>query len=74
MFIVTQLMSKKEEAELVKEFRVLDTNGDGRLSYNELIAGYLKMGKTAKEAEDEVGALMKEADSDASGAIDYSGI
>lgn len=74
MFIVTQLMTKKEEAELQKEFKALDTNGDGRLSHEELLAGYLRLGKTQKQAEIEVNDLMKEADADANGAIDYSGI
>lgn len=49
----------------------MDKNSDGKLSREELIEGYNKiMGDLA--AEEEVDKIMKIADADGSGEIDYS--
>lgn len=69
-FIVSQLASKEEMSELQRAFKALDKNSDGKLSREELIEGYtLIMGDLAEE---EVDRIMKIADSDGSGEIDYS--
>lgn len=39
MYIVNQLTTKEEKAELLKTFQTLDKNGDGVLSKQELIEG-----------------------------------
>jgi calcium-dependent protein kinase len=58
-------------AELQKAFKSLDKNSDGKLSRDELIEGYNKiMGDLA--AEEEVDKIMRIADADGSGEIDYS--
>lgn len=57
-------------SELQRAFKALDKNSDGKLSREELIEGYtLIMGDLAEE---EVDRIMKIADSDGSGEIDYS--
>jgi calcium-dependent protein kinase len=73
MYIVSQLMSKKEKDELQNIFRGLDINGDGRLSREELIQGYQKMGHSLPQATAEADELLQAADADGSGAIDYTG-
>ncbi len=74
MFIVSQLMTNKEKSDLQKFFTALDKNADGKLTRNELIAGYTKMLGDEKQAADAVDALLKSADVNMSGEIDYSGI
>ena len=55
---------------MYRAFKALDTNGNGKLSRDELIEGYREtLGDLAK---DEVDRLMKMCDSDGSGEIDYS--
>lgn len=39
IFLVNYLSTKEEKQELLKSFQALDTNGDGQLSKEELIAG-----------------------------------
>ena len=57
--------------ELQRAFKSLDKNSDGKLSREELIEGYRAiMGDLA--AEEEVDKIMKIADADGSGEIDYS--
>lgn len=69
-FIVSQLTSKEEMAELQKAFKALDKNSDGKLSREELIEGYRQT--LGDMAEEEVDRIMKAADTDGSGEIDYS--
>lgn len=69
-FIVSQLASRDEMAELQKTFKALDKNSNGRLCREELIEGYrVIMGDLA---EDEVDRILKAVDTDGSGEIDYS--
>lgn len=70
-FFTNFLTMNEEKEELLKVFKSLDTNGDGQLTREELLHGYtLKMGETqAKEIVDEI---MKNADIDQNGRIEYN--
>ncbi len=58
-------------SELQSAFKALDKNNDSKLSRDELIEGYM-MTLGADLAEIEVDRIMKIADIDGSGEIDYS--
>lgn len=74
MYIVSQLMNGLEKEELNEIFRNLDKNGDGKLSYDELMEGYTKLYKNKDRAIAEVNYLLSTADVDNNGVIEYSGI
>jgi len=70
-FITTQCISQKDTKELRDVFRMMDTNGDGKLSREELLNQFSKtMGYNA--ASDEVDRIMAEVDTDNNGYIDYT--
>ncbi len=70
-YIVNHLMSKEEKNEMHDIFMSFDTNGDGVLSKDEIFNGYKSiLGEV--EATKEVDRIMKEADLDKSGFIDYN--
>lgn len=70
-YIGSQLISKSEKEKLAQMFKLLDTNGDGKLSKNEIMDGYEEhFGKLLNE--DEVDKLFNDVDTDKSGFIDYS--
>jgi len=71
IFLVSFMSSKEEKNQLLSTFQLLDANGDGKLSREELISGYQKILGLAN-AEAEVDAIMKAVDNNNSGAIDYT--
>ena len=73
MYIVTQLLSKKEKDELQQTFAALDKNADGKLSRDELIEGYTTIYGDKEQATREVEAIMEKADVDHNGYIEYTG-
>ena len=73
-YIVCQLTTKEEQAELYKSFKAFDRNSDGKITLDELIEGYKEIYK--HKPEDEIVAeatrVFKLADADGSGELDYS--
>ncbi|CAG9321435.1 unnamed protein product [Blepharisma stoltei] len=68
-FITSQIFTAKDEKELIKIFKRIDKNGDGKLSEEELIEGYLELGLTSPA---DIEAIMKNCDTDHSGYIDFT--
>ena len=66
------MASKEEQAELMKTFKLLDINNDGKLSQEELVIGYSKF-MDRPQAEEAVKKIMSIVDNNNSGLIDYSG-
>ncbi|KAI4319124.1 hypothetical protein MLD38_032761 [Melastoma candidum] len=59
-----------EEVEVIREmFALMDTDGDGRVTYAELKAGLQRVG--SQLAEPEIKMLMEVADVDGNGVLDY---
>lgn len=70
-FIATQCISAHDSKILKEVFKTIDTNGDGKLSKEELLIHYKKvMGDM--HAEEEVNHIMNEVDTDNNGFINYT--
>merc|ERR1712226_295665 len=69
-FIVNNMATKEEKNELIKTFKALDANGDGKLTREELMAGY-KQKNIAFDGED-LDSMINTLDNNQSGAIDYT--
>jgi calcium-dependent protein kinase len=73
--IAQYLVSKQEQEEVLKTFQLLDLNGDGRLSKEELISGYEKIYAGNREkAIAEVDRIMRHVDQNKNNFIEYSGL
>ena len=70
-FMTNHMITQDETKQLMKTFEALDLNKDGRLSKDEIIAGYTLL-EGAHAAESEAGRIMEMADVDKNGTIDYS--
>ena len=70
-FIVAQLLSKDQTAALRREFQTMDSDGDGRLSREELLLGYSRH-MPEEQAIEVVNHVMNTVDTDGSGFIEYS--
>ena len=72
--VVQYLVSKKEQEEIFKTFKLLDLDEDGRLNREELITGYQSIYAGNRErAAAEVDRIMRNVDQNKNNYIDYSG-
>lgn len=71
-YIANHLQSQETMNKLKKVFQQFDKNGDGVLEKSELIEGYMKLGKSKKQATKIVDKIMQEIDINNNGTIDYS--
>jgi len=62
---------QEEEIELQESFRVFDKNGDGYISTSELRQVMLTLGE--KVSDDELAEMIREADFNGDGRVDYGG-
>jgi calcium-dependent protein kinase len=70
-FISSHLVSKKEIKQLAETFKTIDTNGDGKLSKDELFEEFSKNMKE-EDALKEVERIFQTVDNDCNGFVDYS--
>ena len=68
------MYSKEKQDKLREIFKEFDTNGDGQLDEDELIAGYTKLHGNEQQAIAEVKLVMDAVDVNKNGNIDYTGI
>eukprot|EP00826_Nyctotherus_ovalis_P049525 TRINITY_DN599_c0_g3_i6.p1 TRINITY_DN599_c0_g3~~TRINITY_DN599_c0_g3_i6.p1 ORF type:complete len:550 (-),score=147.22 TRINITY_DN599_c0_g3_i6:103-1752(-) len=71
-YIANHLQSQETMNKLKEVFQQFDKNGDGVLERNELLEGYMKLGKTKKQAARIVDKIMNQIDLNNNGTIDYS--
>ena len=71
-FIANHLQSQEETNKLKDVFKQFDKNGDGVLERDELLDGYIQLGKTKEQAEKIVDKIMREIDLNGNGSVDYS--
>lgn len=64
------MTTREEKNDLMKVFKILDANGDGKLTKEELQQGY---SKSIPISDVEIDELMRKLDNDGSGSIDYTG-
>eukprot|EP00828_Plagiopyla_frontata_P034675 TRINITY_DN4518_c1_g2_i1.p3 TRINITY_DN4518_c1_g2~~TRINITY_DN4518_c1_g2_i1.p3 ORF type:complete len:175 (+),score=15.75 TRINITY_DN4518_c1_g2_i1:312-836(+) len=59
-FIATAILTQNEKTEAMKAFQSMDKNGDGLLSKQELIEGFIKLYRNKNLAEQAVENIMKQ--------------
>uniref|UniRef100_A0A6N2M0E5 non-specific serine/threonine protein kinase n=1 Tax=Salix viminalis TaxID=40686 RepID=A0A6N2M0E5_SALVM len=67
--IIAETLSEEEIAGLKEMFKMIDSDGSGQITFEELKAGLKRAGANLKESE--IYDLMQAADVDNSGTIDY---
>ncbi|CAL9060409.1 unnamed protein product [Musa banksii] len=67
--VIAEHLSEDEIAGLKEMFKMIDTDNSGHITFEELKAGFERVGACLKESE--VYALMQAADVDNNGTIDY---
>eukprot|EP01016_Furgasonia_blochmanni_P007012 TRINITY_DN12813_c0_g1_i1.p1 TRINITY_DN12813_c0_g1~~TRINITY_DN12813_c0_g1_i1.p1 ORF type:complete len:176 (+),score=34.97 TRINITY_DN12813_c0_g1_i1:64-591(+) len=72
-FIAQQVTSQQEKEELQQTFQSLDRDGNGIITREELIEGYIAVHKNRALAEVEVQKIMAQVDTNGSGQVDYTG-
>ena len=69
-YFVNNMVTKKEHEELAKTFKILDINGDGEITKEELAEGFKKMNKLYDP--EEIDHIFNLIDRDGSGSITYT--
>lgn len=73
-YMAGHILTKEEESKIRKNFKLLDTNGDGELSEEDLMKGYMLLsGGDTNQVKEEVRSTIKNLDINKNGVIDYNG-
>lgn len=71
-FIVNQLMNKDEKEDLMSAFMALDVDNDGKLTREDLIKAYTKVGEDPETVSQLVDSIVQNIDKSDKGFIDYT--
>lgn len=71
-YIASQELSQSEEKQLKDAFNLLDRDQNGIITKDELVEGYMKMGRAETVAKVEAEWVMRKIDVNQNGAIDYN--
>ena len=71
-YIANHLLCQENQKKLQDIFTSFDTNKDGVLDREELIRGYIQLGKPKKEAVRIVNGIMEKIDLNGNGTIEIS--
>lgn len=71
-YVVYQLASKEEREDLTNTFMLLDEDNDGKLTREDLIKAYEKMGEDPESVRTFVDSIIKNIDKSEKGYIDYT--
>ncbi len=73
-YMADHIMSLEQEQKMRQVFEMLDVNGDGQLSKEELLEGYkILLDGQVEEAKREVETTMAQTDLNHNGTLDYKG-
>jgi len=74
-YMTSHFISAEQEQKAREVFEMLDANGDGQLSKDELLQGYkIILNGDIEEAKKQVDELMMQVDMNKNGTVDYKGI
>ena len=71
VFISSQIITNQDSKEVREFFKRIDRNGDGKLSKEEMMDGFCQV-NGLENTEEYIERIMKEADTDGNGFIEYS--
>ena len=69
-YFINNMVTKKEHAELAQTFKILDIDGDGEITKDELSQGFKKLNKIY--SPEEIDEIFNLIDTDGSGSITYT--
>ena len=72
--MASQILSQRDKKAISDAFKSLDTNGDGKLSKEELISGFNKVLNDKELSKKKVDSIWSQLNDQARTSIDYSGI
>ncbi|CAD8141489.1 unnamed protein product [Paramecium pentaurelia] len=70
--IASTMMNNQDKKKLIEQFKSMDRNGDGKLSHQELKAGYMKIYNDELKSEEIVQEILKKGDFNHSDTLEYS--
>lgn len=71
-YLMIHLISQQEQNMMLDAFMQMDMDGDGKLSLEDLLAVYVKLGKNQEDAETLANSILKNSNGRGDGYIDFS--